>query len=80
MSTFTTFAPRAYQRREHTLGSWPVGVASYQLGQRWHCDVDNGDPGARIATGWGETREEAENVAFGKAEERLGRTRILRAG
>ncbi len=35
--------------REETLGEWKIHVVSYRLGERYHCSVDNVDPGARIA-------------------------------
>jgi hypothetical protein len=61
-----------------TVGKpWRVGVISYRLGDRYHCDVDNVSPGARLARGEGKSREEAEKQALDKAREMLSRTRTF---
>ena len=65
-----------YQRRRQELAGWPVGIVSYKLGDRFVCEIDNVDPGARVARAEGATREEAERAAIETAERRLGRTQV----
>jgi len=65
-----------YQRRRQELAGWPVGIVSYRLGDRFICEIDNANPGARLARAEGSTREEAERAAIETAERRLGRTRV----
>jgi hypothetical protein len=65
-----------YQRRRQELAGWPVGIVSYRLGDRFICEIDNANPGARVARAEGSTREEAERAAIETAERRLGRTRV----
>ena len=36
-----------YQRRRQELAGWPVGIVSYKLGDRFICEIDNVNPGAR---------------------------------
>ena len=64
-----------YQERRLELAGWPVNLASYRLGQEWHCRADNVSPGAGLCRATGATREEAENKAIARAEELLGRTK-----
>jgi hypothetical protein len=65
-----------YQRRQAELAGWPVGIASYRIGDRFICEIDNADPGARLARGEGATREDAEQRATVIARRRLERTRV----
>lgn len=65
-----------YQRRRQELAGWPVGIVSYKLGDRFVCEIDNVDPGARVARAEGATREEAERAAIETAERRLGRAQV----
>jgi hypothetical protein len=65
-----------YQRRRQELAGWPVGIVSYKLGDRFVCEIDNVNPGARVARADGATRDEAERAAIETAERRLGRTEI----
>jgi hypothetical protein len=65
-----------YQRRQTDLAGWQVGIASYKIGERFICEVDNVNPGARLARGEGLTREDAEQQALVVAQRRLERTRI----
>jgi hypothetical protein len=65
-----------YQRRRQELAGWPVGIVSYKLGDRFICEIDNVNPGARVARAEGATREEAERAAMDSAERRLGRTQV----
>jgi hypothetical protein len=67
-----------YQRRRQELAGWPVGIVSYRLGDRFICEIDNVNPGARVARAEGATREEAERAAIETAERRLGRTQVRR--
>lgn len=64
-----------YQRRQDDLAGWQVGIASYKIGDRFICEVDNVSPGARLARGEGVTREAAEQQALAIAQRRLARTR-----
>jgi hypothetical protein len=66
----------AYQRRRQELAGWPVGIVSYRLGERLICEVDNVDPGARVARAEGAAREDAEREALTTAQRRLGRTQV----
>jgi hypothetical protein len=75
VSAQATMRPEEYQRRQEELAGWRVGVVSYRLGDRYHCDVDNVSPGARLARGEGKSREEAEKQALDNAREMLSRTR-----
>jgi hypothetical protein len=65
-----------YQRRRQELAGWPVGIVSYKLGERFVCEIDNVNPGARLARAEGASREEAEREAMATAERRLARTRV----
>lgn len=71
----TTFNAEGYEERTLELERWPIRVASYKLGDRWACKVDNVSPGAVIARGIGSTREEAEEDALSRAASRLRLTR-----
>jgi len=65
-----------YQRRRQELAGWPVAIVSYKLGDRFICEIDNVNPGARVARAEGATRDEAERAAMETAERRLRRTRV----
>jgi hypothetical protein len=65
-----------YQRRQADLAGWEVGIVSYRIGERFICEIDNVDPGARLARSEGPTREEAEQQALTIAQRRLERTRV----
>jgi hypothetical protein len=65
-----------YQRRRQELAGWPVGIVSYKLGERFICEIDNVNPGARVARAEGSTREDAERTAIETAERRLTRTQV----
>ena len=65
-----------YQRRRQELAGWPVAIVSYKLGERFICEIDNVNPGARVARAEGTTRDEAERTAMTTAERRLARTEI----
>lgn len=67
---------QGYERRRQEVAGWPVGIVSYRLGERFICEVDHVDPGARIARAEAASREEAERAALGTALRRLGRTRV----
>ncbi|HXI39508.1 MAG TPA: hypothetical protein VNH83_06000, partial [Bryobacteraceae bacterium] len=64
-----------YQERTINLHNWPVHVASYKLGGRFHAKADNVSPGANLARATGGTREEAEQNALTRAGELLARTK-----
>ncbi len=65
-----------HETRSETLEGWPVRIVSYRLGERFHCQIDNVEPGANIARANAETREEAERKAIEDASRRLARTRV----
>ena len=67
--------PEEYSRRRLELEGFPVQVISYRLESTYHAQVDNVEPGARIARGEGPTREAAEEAALADARRRLARTR-----
>ncbi|MFB9266884.1 hypothetical protein ACFFWD_27605 [Bradyrhizobium erythrophlei] len=73
----TVLRAEDYRRRRDRLEGWDIGIASYKLGGRYCCEVDNVSPGARLARGEGSTREEAEAEALTKASEMLARTRMF---
>jgi hypothetical protein len=64
-----------YAERKIEIDGWPVNLASYQIGETYHCRADNVSPGAGLARTTGSTREEAEDKAIARAKELLGRTR-----
>lgn len=57
------------------IDGWTVNLTTYQIGETFHCRVDNVSPGAGIARTRGATREEAEQKAIERAKERLATTR-----
>lgn len=67
--------PQDYMRRRERAEGWDIDIVSYKLGERYLCEIDNVDPGARIARGEGTTREEAERSALEAARKRLAMTR-----
>jgi hypothetical protein len=69
--------PSEHSERTLELAGWPVRLATYKLGDTYHCTVDNVSPGARIARTEGATKEEAEQKAIEVAERRLSRTRKM---
>lgn len=64
-----------YRTFQERLEGWPVRFTSYRLGDRYHCQVDNVEPGAVIARAEGTTRDEAEQAAREQARRRLSRSR-----
>jgi hypothetical protein len=69
-----------FAERKVDLLGWPVNVASYRLGDTYHCRADNVSPGATLARTTGQTRDEAERKALERAEALLGRTKRHPAG
>jgi len=67
--------PQDYSERKVEVNGWPVNLASYRVGNVYHCKADNVSPGAAIARSTGSTREEAEEKALARARELLARTR-----
>jgi hypothetical protein len=65
-----------YRRRRQELAGWPVAIVSYKLEDRFICEIDNANPGARVARAEGATREEAEAAAMAAAERRLAGTQV----
>ena len=64
-----------YSERREVIDGWPINIVTYRLGDRYHCAIDNVDPGARFARAEGPTREEAERAALEKAQRYLKQTR-----
>lgn len=67
--------PRDYQERIEPAGDGKLRVISYKLGNVYICAVDNVDPGATLARAEGNTREEVEAKAVGKARAMVLKTR-----
>jgi hypothetical protein len=65
-----------YQERKTEVAGWPVNLASYRLGDVFHCKADNVSPGAALARTTGATRAEAEKKALDRAGQLLARTRV----
>jgi hypothetical protein len=76
MQSGTVLRAEDYRRRRDRLEGWDIGIASYKLGGRYCCEVDNGSTGGRLARGEGASREEAEAEALNKAKGTLARTRV----
>lgn len=64
-----------YRQRKVKVGGWEVNLASYRLGELFHCNADNVSPGATLARTTAPTREEAESKALERATQLLARTR-----
>ena len=64
-----------YRERKVEVAGWEVNLASYRLGNEYHCRADNVSPGASLARTTGATREEAEEKALRRAEELLQKTK-----
>jgi hypothetical protein len=76
MQSGTVLRAEDYRRRRDRLEGWEVDIASYKLGGRYCCEVDNVSVGARLARGEGATREDAEAEGLTRARELLVRTRV----
>lgn len=64
-----------FAERKLEIDGWPVNLASYKIGDIFHCKADNVSPGAGLARTTGATRAEAEDKAIARAKELLSRTR-----
>ena len=64
-----------YSERNEVIAGWRIHIVSYRLGDRYCCTIDNVDPGARVASAEGATREDAEGQALEKARKYLAQTR-----
>jgi len=60
-----------YRQRTEQFPPFAMRITSYRISGKFHCTVDNLDPGAVIARSEGETREEAESKAVARARARL---------
>jgi hypothetical protein len=76
MPSGTILRAEDFRRRRERLEGWEIGIASYKLGGRYCCEVDDASAGARLARGEGATRDEAEAGALDKAREMLAKTRV----
>ena len=72
-----TFQPEDWHERRESFPPFQVHIVSYRIDGTYFCTVDNVDPGAVIARAKGSTQEEAEEKAVFRAQQRLGRTRIV---
>ena len=54
------------ERQEEVLG-WKIKIQSYRLSNIFFCQVYNVDPGVRLTSSEGATREEAESKALERA-------------
>ncbi|MDQ6707453.1 MAG: hypothetical protein M3Z85_15935 [Acidobacteriota bacterium] len=64
-----------YRQRKVEVDGWEVNLASYKLGDSYHCTADNVSPGATLARMTAATREAAESKALERAKQLLARTR-----
>ena len=64
-----------YAERKVAVDGWEVNLASYRLGDVYHCQADNVSPGAWLARTTAPTRAEAEQNALTRASQLLARTR-----
>jgi len=67
-----------HKRRREQMEGWDVEISTYQIGEVWHCHIDNVSPGATVARGEGKTLAEAETAAIEKARPRFAATRRAR--
>ena len=65
--------PEGYEYREETLNGQPIGVTTFSVRGRFFCHIDNVNPGATIARGHADNRQEAETIAYEKARNALAR-------
>lgn len=72
-----TLIPQDLRERIEEFGRWKIRIVSYRLGDKYHCTVDNVDPGAVLARAVGETREEAESKALAAGQTLLAQTRVV---
>jgi len=69
-----------YTERQQEIDGWKVHIVTYRIGDRYHCTIDNVDPGARFARAEGDTREDVERAALEKARKYLAQTRRFPTG
>lgn len=60
-----------FQQEDSDINGVRVRIVTYQVGERFFCHVENQDPGATIARGEGQTREEARRQALAKVNVKL---------
>lgn len=60
-----------YQETQKEVNGIAIVITSYAIEEQYYCHIRNVDPGATIARGKGANREEAIQVAMGKAKRRL---------
>ncbi len=65
-----------YRERRIEIEGWEVNLATYKIGETYHCHAGNVSPGANIARAHGTTREEAEQRAVERSREHLSKTRV----
>lgn len=72
-----TMRPEHYEARVERVGEWSIRLTSYKLGNVYFCVADNVDPGAVIARGTGDTREQAESATRETARHLVQKTRVV---
>ena len=63
-----------FRDRQETLLGWPIRIQSYRLNNTFFCSVYNVDPGGRLTSAEGATRDEAESSALEKARKYVERS------
>lgn len=63
-----------YRTATREIDGVKINITSYKIGEQFYCHVTNLDPGATIVRAEATTsQEDAEQIALGKAIERLTR-------
>ncbi len=60
-----------FQDKSLVIGDVQLKVMSYQVGDKFYCNISNLDPGATIARAEGRSEEEAYETAVAKVKARL---------
>ncbi|MBI4603997.1 MAG: hypothetical protein HY721_18735 [Planctomycetes bacterium] len=64
-----------HRKRRDKIEGWDVEIATYRIGDTYHCHIDNVSPGATVARGEGKSAAAAEKDALEKARPRFAATR-----
>lgn len=56
-----------FRERQDELVGWAIKIVSWRRGDTFFCTTYNVDPGSRLSTGNGATRDKAESEALDKA-------------
>lgn len=60
-----------YRVEQGEIAGVKVNVTTYKIGERYYCHITNVDPGGTFAREEGASKEEAEQRALARAQERL---------